>query len=180
MAEEMISSTKLMNKLSAEREEERNPRNPRQCCKSVELALKASNEKCKELSEMLQKAEEDSCLKAKQAMEAAKALSAYQKGEDGLMSALRKCSSLENKLQSRDKQIRALVMELNSMHEIAQENTLLRKRLNIPEDVVITAKNLQAKERSKEKMIEKLTLKLRASEEMRLQLKMEKSDLKYE
>ncbi|XP_046807690.1 centrosomal protein cep290 [Lucilia cuprina] len=178
MAEEMIASTKLMNKLSAEKEEERNPRKPRQCCKSVELALKASNQKCHELSEMLQKAEEESCLKAKQAMEAVKALTAYQKGEDGLMSALRKCSSLENKLQSRDKQIRALVMELNSMHEIAQENTLLRKRLNIPEDVVITAKNLQAKERSKEKMIEKLTLKLRASEEMRLQLKMEKSDLR--
>ncbi|XP_065360391.1 centrosomal protein Cep290 [Calliphora vicina] len=178
MAEEMITSTKLMNKLSAEKEEERNPRKLRQCCKSVELALMASNEKCHELSEMLQKAEEDSCLKAKQAMEATKALTAYQKGEDGLMPALRKCSSLENKLQSRDKQIRALVMELNSMHEIAQENTLLRKRLNIPEDVVITAKNLQAKERSKEKMIEKLTLKLRASEEMRLQLKMEKSDLR--
>ena len=178
MAEEMMESTKLMNKLSAEKEAERNPRKPRSCCKSVESALKASNEKCRDLAEMLQKAEEESCLKAKQALEATKALTAYQKGEDGLMTALRKCSSLENKLQSRDKQIRALVMELNSMHEISQENTLLRKRLNIPEDVVITAKNLQAKERSKEKMIQKLTLKLRASEEMRLKLKLEKSDLR--
>ncbi|KAM7357493.1 centrosomal protein 290kDa isoform 2-T2 [Cochliomyia hominivorax] len=178
MAEEMFNSTKLMNKLSTEKEKERNSRKPRLCCKSVELALKASNEKCRELSEMLQKAEEESFLKAKEAMEVAKALTAYKKGEDGLMSTLRRCSSLENKLQSREKQIRALVMELNSLNEISQENILLRKRLNIPDDVVIADKHLKAKERSKEKMIEKLTLKLRASEEMRLQLKMEKSDLR--
>ncbi|XP_075163264.1 centrosomal protein 290kDa [Haematobia irritans] len=180
MAEEMIASTQLMNKITAEREHERNPQNPRSCCKAIEMALKTSNEKCRELTEMLEKAEEECCLKAKQALEASNALTAYQKGEDGLLTALRKCSSLENKLQSRDKQIRALVMELNSLHEIAQENTLLRKRLNIPEDVVITTKNLSAKERNKEKMIEKLTLKLRASEEMRLQLKMEKCDLRKE
>uniref|UniRef100_A0A1I8PMX4 Centrosomal protein of 290kDa coiled-coil region domain-containing protein n=1 Tax=Stomoxys calcitrans TaxID=35570 RepID=A0A1I8PMX4_STOCA len=180
MAEEMIASTKLMNKITAEREHERNPQNPRSCCKAIERALKTSNDKCRELTEMLQKAEEECCLKAKQALEASNALTAYQRGEDGLLSALRKCSSLENKLQSREKQIRALVMELNSMHETAQENTLLRKRLNIPEDVVITTKNLSAKERCKEKMIEKLTLKLRASEEMRLQLKMEKCDLRKE
>lgn len=178
MAEEMIASTKLMNKITADRELERNPQNPRSCCKSIEMALKTSNEKCRELSEMLERAEEECCLKAKQALEASNALTAYQKGEDGLLTTLKKCSSLEHKLQSRDKQVRALVMELNSMHEIAQENTLLRKRLNIPEDVVITTKNLSAKERSKEKMIEKLTLKLRASEEMRLQLKMEKCDLR--
>ncbi|XP_061387473.1 centrosomal protein Cep290 [Musca vetustissima] len=180
MAEEMIASTKLMNKITAEREHERNPNNPRPCCKTIEMALKTSNDKVRELTEMLERAEEECCLKAKQALEASNALTAYQKGEDGLMTALRKCSSLENKLQSRDKQIRALVMELNSLHEIAQENTLLRKRLNIPEDVIITTKNLTAKERNKEKMIEKLTLKLRASEEMRLQLKMEKCDLRKE
>uniref|UniRef100_A0A1I8M5X9 Centrosomal protein cep290 n=1 Tax=Musca domestica TaxID=7370 RepID=A0A1I8M5X9_MUSDO len=180
MAEEMIASTKLMNKITAEREHERNPNNPRSCCRTIEMALKTSNDKVRELTEMLERAEEECCLKAKQALEASNALRAYQKGEDGLLNALRKCSSLEKKLQSRDKQIRALVMELNSLHEIAQENSLLRKRLNIPEDVVITTKNLTAKERNKEKMIEKLTLKLRASEEMRLQLKMEKCDLRKE
>ncbi|CAD7003820.1 unnamed protein product [Ceratitis capitata] len=46
--------------------------------------------------------------------------------------------------------------------------------------MVISAKNLVAKARNKDKMIERLTLKLRASEEMRLQLKLEKSDLRKE
>ncbi|XP_017472224.1 PREDICTED: centrosomal protein of 290 kDa [Rhagoletis zephyria] len=180
LAEEMMSSTRLMNQLSAEKEEARNPNKTRTCCKTIEESLQAANERCRELSEMLERSEEDNALKSKQAMHAISALEAYQRGEDGLVKALRKCTALEQKVISRDKQIRALIMELNSMHEIAHENGILRKRLNIPDDMVISAKNLVAKERNKDKMIERLTLKLRASEEMRLQLKLEKSDLRKE
>ncbi|GBP14185.1 hypothetical protein EVAR_71879_1 [Eumeta japonica] len=104
MAEEMISSTKLMNKLTAEKEEERNPRKLRICCKTVELALKASNEKCQELSDMLQKAEEESCLKGQGNLGSHQSFSSLSAG----------------------------------------------KRLNIPDDVVLIAKNLHAKERNKE------------------------------
>ncbi|XP_039964041.1 centrosomal protein cep290 [Bactrocera tryoni] len=180
LAEEMMSSTRLMNQLSAEKEEARNPNKSRACCKTIEESLQAANERCRELSEMLERSEEDNALKSKQALQAISALDAYQRGEDGLVKALRKCTALEQKVISRDKQIRALIMELNSMHEIAHENGILRRRLNIPDDMIISAKNLVAKERNKEKMIERLTLKLRASEEMRLQLKLDKSDLRKE
>ncbi|XP_037952907.1 centrosomal protein cep290 [Teleopsis dalmanni] len=180
MAQEMIRSTKLMNKISTEKEDERNPQKPRTCCKSIEEALQACNDHCRELTDMLETAEEESALKSKQAMEAIAALEAYQHGEDGLVKALRKCGSLEQKLASREKRIQTLVTELNSMHEIIQENKVLRKRLHIPDDVVIVVKNFTAKERNKDKIIERLKLKLRASEEMRLQLKLEKNELKNE
>lgn len=179
LAEEMLSSTRLMNQLSAEKEDARNPNKSRACCKTIEESLQAANERCRELSEMLERSEEDNAFKSKQALQAISALDAYQRGEDGLVKALRKCTALEQKVISRDKQIRALIMELNSMHEIAHENGILRRRLNIPDDMVISAKNLVAKERNKEKIIERLTLKLRASEEMRLQLKLDKNDLRY-
>uniref|UniRef100_A0A1B0FAW9 Centrosomal protein cep290 n=1 Tax=Glossina morsitans morsitans TaxID=37546 RepID=A0A1B0FAW9_GLOMM len=180
MADEMLAATQLMNRIYQERNEEMNPRKPKSCCANIEALLKASNAKCRELSDMLERAEEESAIKAKQAMEATKTLAAFQCGEDGLLPALRRCSALESKLQSRENQIRTLITELNSMHEIGQENSFLRKRLNIPDDAIISTKNLAAKERNKSKIIDRLNLKLRASEEMRLQLKLEKSDLRKE
>lgn len=179
MAEEMLATTQLMNQISREREEQRNPKIPRICCQAIEAALKASTSKCNELTQMLERTEEECSLKAKQALEARNALKAYQQGEDGLVVALQKCSTLEHKLQMREKHMRTLIMELNSLHEIAQENTLLRKRLHIPDDMIISAKNLAAKGRNKDKIIERLKLKLRASEELRLQLKLEKAELRY-
>ncbi|KAL9904116.1 centrosomal protein 290kDa [Glossina fuscipes fuscipes] len=180
MADEMLAATQLMNRIYQERNEEMNPRKPRSCCANIEALLKASTAKCRELSDMLERAEEECAIKAKQAMEATKSLAAFQCGEDGLLPALRRCSALESKLQSRENQIRSLITELNSMHEIGQENSFLRKRLNIPDDAIISTKNLAAKERNKGKIIDRLNLKLRASEEMRLQLKLEKSDLRKE
>lgn len=59
-------------------------------------------------------------------MDAIEALQSYQNGEDGLSQAIKKNSELHNKVQSRDKQIRALVMELNSLQDEAQENIVLR------------------------------------------------------
>ena len=59
-------------------------------------------------------------------MEAIEALHAFKEGEDGLVNALKKNTELQNKIQSRDKHIRSLIMELNSLQELQQENFVLR------------------------------------------------------
>ncbi|XP_017136195.1 centrosomal protein cep290 isoform X2 [Drosophila miranda] len=178
MAEEMISSTKVMKKLTAERERFQNPEQPRACCQMIEERLAVTQARVQQLSEMLDASEQDNVVKCKQAMHALSALESYKRGEDGLLPALRHSSSLEQKLAEREKQLRSYVQELNSLNEVMQENELLRRRLNIPEDVVVLAKNTRAKQRNKDKQIERLMLKLRTSEELRLQLKLEKSELR--
>ncbi|XP_055378417.1 centrosomal protein cep290 isoform X3 [Condylostylus longicornis] len=182
MAEEMISSTKLMNQISAEREAEKikDAKKNRICCKTTQNSLNLLQERYKELSEMMEKVEEDNILKSKQTASVLKSLGDLQNGDDVIGNSLRKISHLERKLESRDKQIKALIMEINSLHELSQENSVLRKRLHISEDEIILTSNLAAKQRNKEKVMERLTLKFRASEEMRLQLKLEKTELKKE
>ncbi|XP_022221829.2 centrosomal protein cep290 [Drosophila obscura] len=178
MAEEMISTTKVMKQLSAEQERSQNPELPRACCQMIEERLAVTQARGQQLSEMLDASEQDNLVKSKQAMHALSALESYKRGEDGLVPALRRCSALEQKLAEREKQLRTYVQELNSLNEVVQENELLRRRLNIPEDVVMLAKNTRSKQRNKDKQIERLTLKLRTSEELRLQLKLEKSELR--
>lgn len=51
--------------------------------------------------------------------------------------------------------------------------------MGLPDDDVISTKSFAVKQRKFEKVNERLSLKLRASEEMRLQLKLEKNDLKW-
>lgn len=63
-------------------------------------------------------------------MDALEALQSYQNGEDGLSQTIKKNTELHSKIQSRDKQIRALVMELNALQDEAQENIVLRYRRN--------------------------------------------------
>ncbi|KAH8379694.1 hypothetical protein KR009_006584 [Drosophila setifemur] len=178
MAEEMVSSTKVMNQLCLERERAEDPEQPRACCQLIEERLRVANARSQQLSEMLEVAEQDNVLKSKQALHALSALESYKQGEDGLVPALRRCSGLEQKLADRDKQLRKYIQELNSLHEVVQENELLRRRLHIPQDVVVLAKNVRSKQRNKDKQIERLTLKLRTSEELRLQLKLDKSELR--
>lgn len=60
------------------------------------------------------------------------------------------------------------------------QNFSFRKRLGIPIDDVISTKNFVAKQKRFEKVNEKLTLKLRAYEEMLLQLKLERNELRRE
>ncbi|XP_016994181.3 centrosomal protein Cep290 [Drosophila takahashii] len=178
MAEEMVSSTKVMNQLCLEKERSQDPEQPRACCQMIEERLRAANARSQQLSEMLEAAEQDNVLKSKQALHALSALESYKRDEDGLVPALRRCSGLEQKLAARDKQLRSYIQELNSLHEVVQENELLRRQLNIPDDVAILAKNVHSKQRNKDKQIERLTLKLRTSEELRLQLKLDKSELR--
>ncbi|KAI8039025.1 hypothetical protein M5D96_007740 [Drosophila gunungcola] len=151
MAEEMVSSTRVMNQLSLEKERYQDPEQPRACCQLIEERLRVANARNLELSAMLEASEQDNVLKSKQALHALNALECYKKGEDGLVPALRRCSGLEQKLAGRDKQLRTYIQELNSLHEV---------------------------QRNKDKQIERLSLKLRTSEELRLQLKLDKSELR--
>lgn len=150
LSTEMMNSTNFMNNLAKDREsakqaqliERRNG-----CCDDVKALLTKSTERCKELQDMCTQLEEDNVAKAKRvsfffelsfkmcpmfylyiskAMEAVEALYAYQSGEDGLTNAVRKNNELQNKLTSRDVHIQALIMELNTMQNTAQENCVLR------------------------------------------------------
>ncbi|XP_016988509.2 centrosomal protein cep290 [Drosophila rhopaloa] len=178
MAEEIVNSTKVMNQLSLEKERYQDPEQPRPCCQMMEERLRVASARNQELSSMLEASEQDNVLKSKQALHALSALECYKRGEDGLVPALRRSSGLEQKLAGRDKQLRSYIQELNSLHEVVQENELLRGQLKIPKDVVIQAKNVHSKQRNKDKQIERLSLKLRTSEELRLQLKLDKSELR--
>jgi centrosomal protein CEP290 len=130
LTEEMIGTTNIFNKISANKEENRQKgliaAATGKCCEENRILLEKSNGRCKDLQEFLAQTEQDGSLKAKQAMEAMEALRAYENGEDGLTHALQKNQRLQGKIKSRDKQIHALIMEMNSLNEVATENCVLR------------------------------------------------------
>jgi hypothetical protein len=140
--------------------------------------LNRANERCHELQEIMETTEADNVLKAKQAFEAIETLKTYENSTDGLADALRKIHKLQETIHQRDKQIEEFVIELNAQNEIVAENAVLRRRLGIPEEEIIETKGFLAKQKRFAKVNDRLMLKLRASEEMRLQLKIEKNDLK--
>lgn len=181
LSAELVDSTNLITKLNNQRDEylkilarDRNDT----CCAEVEAMLESSKVRCQELQEMLELAEGDNILKSKQAFEAIDALKSYENSEDGLADAIRKINKLQESVHQRDKQIHELVVELNSQNDIVAENAILRKRCGIPEDAIIETKAFLAKQKKFAKINDRLMLKLRASEEMRLQLKIDKNDLK--
>ena len=181
LSAELIDSTNIITKINNEKDEYKKrllkDKNDK-CCEEVEAMLERSKIRCQELQEMLELAEDDNILKAKQAFEAIEALRSYENKEDGLADALKKIHKLQENLHQRDKQIHELVVELNAQNEIVAENAILRKRCGIPEDEIIETKGFLAKQRKYAKLNDRLMLKLRASEEMRLQLKIDKNDLK--
>lgn len=180
MTREMIQSTNAMNKISEMRETSKKEMASTNisCCENLKILLEKSNRRCKDYQEMLANVEEDNALKSKQSVEALGALRMYESGKDGLPQALKKINELQHKVSSRDKQIRALIMEVNNANEVTLENSVLRKKLGIPDDDTVPTDSLTAKHRKIQKINERLSLKLRASEEMRLQLKLEKTELK--
>ncbi|CRL02221.1 CLUMA_CG015577, isoform A [Clunio marinus] len=181
LSAELIDATSVITKIRKEREEymKRMSRDKTErCCEEIQSMLEASNIRCKELQEMLEMTDNDNILKAKQAFEAIETLKAYEKSEDGLADALKRIHDLQDQLHQRDKQIQEFVVELNAQNEIVAENSILRKRLGIAEDDLIETRPFLAKQRKLSKINERLMLKLRASEEIRLQLKIEKHEMK--
>nr|XP_029732494.1 centrosomal protein cep290 [Aedes albopictus] len=179
LSQEILTSTELMNRISQEKENaSKETVKVSQCCEESRVLLEKANKRCEEMQEILSNVEEDNMLKSRQAVEAIEALRRYESGEEGLANALKKINRLHEKVNVRDKQIRELVAEINLANEITMENAVLRKRLGISEDEVIPTHSVLSKQRKIEKVNERLALKLRASEEMRLQLKLEKNDLK--
>ncbi|XP_035906376.1 centrosomal protein cep290 [Anopheles stephensi] len=179
LSKEMHRSTEVMNRISEEKERAGQERaQESHCCQEYRAQLDKANERCREMQEILADVEDDNRLKSRQAVEAIEALRRYENGEEGLASALKKVNRLQEKVNSRDKQIRQLIAEINLANEIAIENGVLRKRLGIDDDEVVATSSILAKQKKIAKVNERLALKLRASEEMRLQLKLEKNDLK--
>jgi hypothetical protein len=140
--------------------------------------LERANERCRELQEMIEATEADNILKAKQAFDAMEALKSYENSTDGLADAVRKIHKQQESIAQKDKQIHELVVELNSQNEILAENSILKRRLGIPDEEIIETKGFLAKQKRFAKINDRLMLQLRASEEMRLQLKIDKNDLK--
>lgn len=181
LSAELVDSTNVITKISNEKEDYKKrlarDRNDK-CCEEVQAMLERSKIRSQELQEMVEMAENDNILKAKQAFEAIETLKSYENSEDGLADALKKIHQLQESVHQRDKQIHELVVELNEQNEIVAENAILRKRCGIPEDDVIDTKAFMAKQKKFAKINDRLMLKLRASEEIRLQLKIDKNDLK--
>ncbi|XP_040155929.1 centrosomal protein cep290 [Anopheles arabiensis] len=179
LSKEIHRSTEVMNRISEEKARaSQEKRQESHCCQEYRMQLEKANERCREMQEILADVEDDNRMKSKQAVEAIEALRRYENGEEGLASALKKVHRLQEKVNSRDKQIRQLISEINLANEIAIENGVLRKRLGIEDDEVVATSSILAKQKKIAKVNERLALKLRASEEMRLQLKLEKNDLK--
>ncbi|XP_058054715.1 centrosomal protein cep290 [Anopheles bellator] len=179
MSKEMHRSTDVMNRISDEKSRAtKEKQKDGQCCNEYRLQLDKANERCREMQEILTGVEEDNCIKSRQAVEAIEALRRYENGEEGLASALRKINRLQEKVRSRDKQVKELISEINLANDIALENGVLRQRLGLPDDEVVATSAILANQRKVTKVNERLALKLRASEEIRLQLKLEKSELK--
>lgn len=179
LGREMIDTTDVLNRLAKEREGVESTRLPK-CpnCSEMSGRLDMAAGRCAELHELMVAAEADSVRKAQQAMVAVGALEAFKSGADGLVPVLQRNADLLAKVQSRDAHIRKLITEVNGLHQLAAENLVLRKRLGISDDELVTTSSLAAWQRKIEKHSERVALKLRASEEMRLQLKIDRNDLK--
>lgn len=181
LSAELMDATNVITRFEKERVEQlkRLSRDKAdKCCGEVQAMLERSMTRCKELQEMLELAEEDNILKAEQAFKAIETLRSYENSTDGLADALKEIHKLQEKVHQSKKEIHELVVELNAQNEIVAENSILRKKCGIPEDEIIETKAFLAKQKKLAKVIDRLNLKLRASEEMRLQLKIDKNDLK--
>lgn len=127
LSKEIHRSTEVMNRISEEKARaSQEKRQESHCCQEYRMQLEKANERCREMQEILADVEDDNRVKSKQAVEAIEALRRYENGEEGLASALKKVHRLQEKVNSRDKQIRQLISEINLANEIAIENGVLR------------------------------------------------------
>ena len=181
MSNELITATEVINKLLLKerelKEKTLRPRSAGDCCSEARDALVVAKKELLELQETILALEEENVEKSKQAMEAVEALGRYQSGEEGLTEALKKITDLERKVRVRDKDIKELVKQINRTQDVAKENIALREQVGITADEVVPTTFIEARIRKIEKANERLTLKLRASEEMRLKMKLERNEL---
>lgn len=181
LSTELVETVDIIEKINDEKMEfskKLEQRKINDCCFEIQEMLKRAKEERKELIDLLQIAENDNLLKSQQAFEAIEALKSYENSKDGLADALKKIHQLQEAVHQRDKQIQEFVTELNAQNEISAENSVLRKRLGIPDDEIIETRTFLAKQKRYAKINDRLQLRLRASEELRLQLKIDKNDLK--
>lgn len=180
MSNELITATEVINKLLIkERELKERSKRPRtgDCCSESMALLSLAKKEVVGLQETILALEEENVAKAKQAMESIEMLSKYENGEAGLSEALQKISELERKIRVRDRDIKELVNQINRSQDVAKENIALREQVGIDEKEIVPTTFIEAKMRKLEKANERVTLKLRASEEMRLKMKLERNEL---
>lgn len=180
MSNELITATDVINKLIVkERELKDKSKRPRSadCCSRVNELLSLAKNEIHELKETIIGLEEENVAKTKQAMDGIQMLAKYESGEEGLSEALKRVAELELKIRVRDKDIKELVKQINRSQDVARENIALREQVGIDEKEVVPTTFIEAKIRKMEKANERLTLKLRASEEMRLKMKLERNEL---
>lgn len=180
MSNELITATEVINKLLIkERELKERTNRPRSgdCCSESKVLLGMAKKEVLNLQETILALEEENLSKTKQAMESIETLSKYENGEAGLSEALKQISELERKIRVRDRDIKELVKQINRSQDVAKENIALREQVGIDENEVVPTTFIEAKMRKLEKANERVTLKLRASEEMRLKMKLERNEL---
>lgn len=181
MSNELITATDVINKLLVkEKETKESSRKARSfdCCTENRNKIVEAKKQVQDLNELIISLEEDNIAKSRQAIEAIEHLQNYESGKDGLPQAIEKTIALEQKIKHRDKQIKDLIKEINRSQELAKENIAMRQQLGMAEDEIVPTTFIEAKQKKLEKINERLTLKLRASEELRLKLKLEKIELR--
>lgn len=181
MSSELMTATEVINKLLIKerdlKEKTRRPRSTDDCCSEARDMLALAKRELLELQENFLSLEEENISKTKQAMETVERLAKYENGEEGLPEALKRITQLEQMIRVRDKDIKELVKQINRSQDVARENMALREQVGIDESEIVPTTFVEAKQRKLEKANERLTLKLRASEEMRLKMKLERNEL---
>lgn len=181
MSNELIRATGVINKLLIKEREsgEKTKRTKKDgdCCAELRDLLALAKKESIELQGTVLALEEENVARAKQAQEAMEMLSKYENGEAGLSEALQQVAELERKVRVRDRDIVELVKQINRSQDVARENVALREQVGMDEAEVVPTTFVEAKMRRLHKANERLTLKLRASEEMRLRMKLERNEL---
>lgn len=180
MSNELITATEVINKLLLkERQLNEKHNRPRSadCCQEAKDMLELAKRELVDLRENLLALEEENIVKSKQAMEATDRFLKYENGEEGLPEALKRITELDRKVRIRDKDIKDLVKQINRSQDVAKENIALREQLGVEESEIVPTTFVEAKLRKLEKTNERLTMKLRASEEMRLKMKLDRNEL---
>lgn len=124
-----MKTTQIMNKIAVEHESIQSKpvkQTTNECCIKLQELLNLSKTRCNELKDIVANLEKDNISKGNATLAAIKKLDDYKIGKDGLEQLLKNNAELQGKVQSREKNIQSLVMELNALQYTAEENFILR------------------------------------------------------